>query len=285
MPWRSRSVAASEATVSAQVRLEIAGARAVVTLSQAARMNAMSLHMWRQLRAAFEHIGREPALRCVVVCGEGDHFCAGGDIAQYPAFRFDAQRLRDFHEDTVWGALQAMLACDVPMLARIDGNCMGAGLEIASCCDIRIAGASARFGAPIARLGFPMAPRELDLVLRAAGDSATRELLLEARVLDAARMWQLGFLSRCVPDTELGAVVDQAGQRIAALAPQAARMHKRMLRALAGAAATSDPVGAADASDGRGRVDALTHGAYDYADTAEHREGIGAFLDKRKPRF
>ena len=57
-----------------------------------------------------------------------------------------------------------MLDCDVPLLALIEGNCMGAGLEIASCCDIRIAGASSRFGAPIARLGFPMAPRELDLL-------------------------------------------------------------------------------------------------------------------------
>jgi enoyl-CoA hydratase len=68
--------------------------------------------------------------------------------------------LRAFHEDDVWGGLQAMLDCDVPIVAQIEGNCMGAGVEIASCCDIRIAGATAKFGAPIAKLGFPMAPRE-----------------------------------------------------------------------------------------------------------------------------
>ena len=277
--------------MSAEVRIETDGALAMVTLCQGARFNAMSLAMWRQLRAAFASIAQDPALRCVVVRGAGGHFCAGGDIAEYPAFRFDRQRLRDFHENTVWGALQAMLDCDLPVLAQIDGNCMGAGLEIASCCDIRIAGASARFGAPIARLGFPMAPRELDLVLRAAGASATREVLLEARVLDAQRMLQLGFLSRCVPDGDLADAVEQARQRIVALAPQAARMHKRMLRALLGDAAPG-PQDATDGTDAtardgdrRGRLQALVDQAYDYADTPEHREGISAFLAKRKPQF
>lgn len=273
--------------MSAEVRIEIDGALAVVTLCQSARFNAMSLAMWQQLRTAFERIDREPALRCVVVRGADGHFCAGGDIAEYPAFRFDVHRLRDFHENTVWGALQAVLDCDRPVVAQIDGNCMGAGLEIASCCDIRIASACARFGAPIARLGFPMAPRELDLVLRAAGASATREVLLEARVLDAPRMLQLGFLSRCVPNAELGAAVEQAQQRIVALAPQAARLHKRMLRVLLGAA-PQGPAHADDAACGgdlRDRVQALVADAYDYADTPEHREGITAFLAKRKPQF
>lgn len=149
------------------------GTLAVVTLRDGERFNAMSLAMWGQLRGGFERLSLDTALRCVVVQGADGHFCAGGNIAQYPQFRFDEARLRDFHEGLIWGALHAMLSCDIPMLARIDGNCMGAGLEIASCCDIRIAGRSVRFGAPIARLGFPMAPRELDLVLQAVGGSAT----------------------------------------------------------------------------------------------------------------
>lgn len=269
--------------MSAEVRLEIHGAVATVTLSHPARFNAMSLAMWRQLRDAFDHIRGETALRCVLVRGAGGQFCAGGDIAEYPGFRFDATRLHAFHEDTVWGALQAMLDCDVPLLARIDGNCMGAGLEIASCCDIRIAGASARFGAPIARLGFPMAPRELDLLLRVAGAGVAREFLLEARVLDAQRMLQLGFLSRCVPDAELDSEAAQARQHIVALAPQAARMHKRMLRALTMPAAAAPACGGDGA--GRDRLDTLVASAYDYAATPEHREGVTAFLEKRKPHF
>ena len=120
-----------------------------VTLRHAGRLNAMSRGMWRQLRAMFEDIQQRSDVRCVIVAGEGSAFCAGGDISEYPGFRFDAAALRDFHENDVWGGLNAMLSCDVPVVAQISGACMGAGVEIASCCDVRIAGSSARFGAPI----------------------------------------------------------------------------------------------------------------------------------------
>lgn len=243
--------------------------------------------MWEQLRAVFERVRNEPALRYVLVRGEAGHFCAGGDIAEYPGFRFDSAQLRAFHEETVWGALQAMRDCDMPLLAQIEGNCMGAGLEIASCCDIRIAGDSARFGAPIARLGFPMAPRELDLVLRAVGATAMRAVLLEAMVFDAPRMLQLGFLTRCVADTDLEDAVKKSLQHIVALAPQAARMNKRLLRSLDNGTISGSPVHAVTASgaDRQALLDSLTAQAYDYADTAEHREGIAAFIDRRKPCF
>lgn len=272
---------------SARVRIEVHGAWAVVTLDHPARFNAMSRAMWEQLRAVFEHVRDEPALRCVLVRGDAGHFCAGGDITEYPGFRFDSTQLRAFHEETVWGALQAMRDCDVPLLAQIEGNCMGAGLEIASCCDIRIAADSARFGAPIARLGFPMAPRELDLVLRAVGSTAMRAVLLEAMVFDAPRMLQLGFLTRCVADADLQDAVAQSLQRIVALAPQAARMNKRLLRSLDNGTIAAKS-GSPDVADGPGRqalLDILAASAYDYADTVEHREGITAFIDRRKPCF
>ncbi len=75
-----------------------------------------------------------------------------------------------------------MLDCDVPIVAQIEGACMGAGMEIASCSDLRLAGASAKFGAPIAKLSFPMTPREAALVLRAAGELTAREMLLAGAV-------------------------------------------------------------------------------------------------------
>ena len=167
-----------------------------VVLRNAGRLNAMSRPMWRQLRAVFEGIQHNASARCVLIEGEGEAFCAGGDISEYPAFRFDAALLRDFHENDVWGGLSAMLACDVPIVARIAGACMGAGVEIASCCDIRIAAANARFGAPIAKLGFPMAPREAQLVAGAVGETIARQMLLEAATFNAADLLAQGFLSR-----------------------------------------------------------------------------------------
>ena len=258
------------------------GSVARVTLHHPARFNAMTRQMWRELRHVFSDLARQDGLRCVLVSGEGAHFCAGGDISEYPDFRFNADSLRQFHEGEVWPALQAMLDCDVPLVAQIAGNCMGAGLEIASCCDLRLAAASARFGAPIARLGFPMAPREAALVAREAGALTARELLLEAAVLDAPQMLARGFLSRVLDDHALAAEAEATLQRVVALAPQAARMNKQTLRAL-----MPNPV-LDPASIGSVTINSEADASadpYAYAAGAEHQEGVYAFLAKRPPNF
>lgn len=247
-----------------------------VTLEHTGKFNAMSRAMWRSLQSVFADIQQDTDARCVVVQGAGGHFCAGGDIAEYASFRFAEDSLRDFHENDVWGGLQAMLDCDVPIVAQIDGNCMGAGVEIASCCDIRIASNTARFGAPIAKLGFPMAPREAALVMGALGALTAREMLLSAAVLDAAQMQLRGFLNQVVDAASLGAAVDAHLQRMRTLAPRAARMNKQTIRALA-------PVGCAQAAPDL--IANLLATAYNYADSAEHREGVTAFTEKRPPRF
>ena len=258
--------------MSGTVSLRRDGALAVVTLSHPGRLNAMSRAMWAELRGAFEALRGDGAIRCVIVRGEGAAFCAGGDISEYPSFRFDEARLRAFHEDEVWGALAAMLACELPLVAQIEGACMGAGLEIASCCDIRLAGESATFGAPIAKLGFPMAPREAALVHGAVGDTLARDMLLAAGVHGARRLCEAGFLLRVLPDAQAAPeALAQAG-RIAALAPAAARLNKRTFSVLRRFAAAES-------------FAPLLPEAYDYADTREHREGIAAFIAKRAPVF
>jgi enoyl-CoA hydratase/carnithine racemase len=251
--------------LSGQVQLALQGALAFVTLSHPGKFNAMSRLMWRQLREVFEGLQQRQELRAVVLRGEAGNFCAGGDISEYPGFRFDAASLREFHETEVWGGLSAVLDCDIPVLAQINGNCMGAGMELASCCDLRLAGRSARFGAPIARLGFPMAPREAALVARAAGEVTAREMLLAAAVLDAPTMAQRGFVNRICEDVDLEAEALAAARAMALLAPQAARLNKQTLRHLAVVQVPAD--------------------AYAYADSAEHREGVTAFMEKRQPRF
>ncbi|MDR6855134.1 enoyl-CoA hydratase/isomerase family protein [Variovorax guangxiensis] len=248
------------------VRLEREGAVAFVTLANPGRLNAMSRAMWRALRAVFDgELARDASLRCVIVRGEAGQFCAGGDISEYPSFRFDEALLREFHENEVWAALAAMRACELPLVAQIEGACMGAGLEIASCCDIRLAGESAKFGAPIAKLGFPMAPREAALVRGAVGDALARDMLLAASVHGAQRLYAAGFLLAVLPDAEVASRALAHAARIAELAPKAARANKRTLAAAS--------------------AESLLATAYDYADSPEHREGIAAFLAKRPPVF
>ncbi len=245
------------------------GAVAHVRISHPARFNAMTRAMWRQLPPVFAEIAARPDTRCVVISGDGEHFCAGGDISEYPAFRFDEARLRVFHEEEVWGGLQAILACDALVVASIAGNCMGAGVEMACCCDMRLASSTARFGAPIGKLGFPMAPREAQLVASRLGDGLARGLLLGAQVLPAQRLLDSGFLLELCAAEALPERTDALVQAVCGLGPQAARLNKRTLR---------------DLEAGRPMAEVLV-AAYRYADSAEHREGVLAFLDKRRPLF
>ena len=236
-----------------------------VTLNRADKLNAMTRAMWRDLRSVFLAIQADASVRCVVVRGAGEHFCAGGDIGEYPSFRFDEAALRRFHEEEVWGALSAMLECDVPLLASIRGVCMGAGVEIASTCDLRLSTDAAKFGAPIARLGFPMAPREAELVGRAVGDMTARAMLLAAEVFTPGHMAAQGFLTHVVTAAALDGATDTLARRIAGMAPQAARLNKQTLRALRSGQSIAMP--------------------FAYADSPEHHEGIDAFIAKRPPHF
>ena len=243
-----------------------------VVLDNAGKINAIDIAMWHELRGVFDALQAMPAdvaPRAVIVAGAGGNFASGGDIVEFASFRFDEARLREFHEQIVEPALQAMLACDIPVFAQIDGACIGGGFEMAACCDIRICGEASRFGAPIARLGFPMAPSELALIARVAGPAVLREMLLEARLLDAARALQLGLVHAVIVDAEVGAATLQRARHAAALSPQAARINKRTLRQLAAGGPTT----------------AERHAHFGYAASAEHREGVTAFIEKRPPQF
>jgi enoyl-CoA hydratase/carnithine racemase len=258
-----------------EIRFEHAPGDAVarVTLSHPGKQNAISVAMWRALRERFQALQSLPpeeAPRVVVVAGDGGHFAAGADIEEFPAFRFEQSSLRHYHDAVIAPALHAVLACDIPVVARIEGSCVGGGLEIASCCDLRLAAAGARFGAPIGRLGFPMAPGELQAIARVAAPATLRELLLEGRLLDAETAVQRGLLHRVLPDAAaLDAEVQATIDRIGALAPHAARINKQTLRHLA-----AGTLGEAE-----------RHAHFGYATHPVHREGVEAFLARRTPRF
>jgi enoyl-CoA hydratase/carnithine racemase len=252
------------------VTLTPAGADGIarVCIANPGKLNALTVAMWRQLRMAFAALDHRRT-RVVVVHGEGGTFAAGGDIEEFPGFRFEERRLRAFHEDDVAPALLAICECEIPVLAQIEGACIGGGLEIAACCDLRIAGRGSRFGIPIARLGFPLAPREAEIVARVLPMLLLRELLLEARLLDAAEALARGVVHRVVADDEVAAEAQRSAERVAALSPQALKLNKRTLRLIETGRLTPDS----------------RRSLYAYADTAEHREGLAAFIDKRPARF
>jgi enoyl-CoA hydratase len=243
-----------------------------IVLANPGKLNAIDIAMWRELRRVFEDLQSRPpqdAPRAIVVSGAAGNFASGGDIVEFAGFRFVEARLHDFHEHVVAPALQAMLACDIPLLAQIDGACIGGGFEIAACCDIRICGEACRFGAPIAKLGFPMAPGELAVLARVVSAATLREMLLEARLFDAPRALALGLVHAVVADAEVATHALQRARHVATLSPQAARINKRTLRQIAEGGSTA----------------AQRRAHFDYADSSEHREGVMAFIEKRPPSF
>ncbi len=247
------------------------GGIASVTLFNPERLNAVTAAMWRQLKQTFDSLSADDSLRCVVIRGEGGNFAAGGDIEEFLSLRDTYERALTYHGLWVAGALQSIAACRHPTVALIEGACLGGGLEIAGQCDLRITAASAKFGAPIQKLGFTMADAELRGLIDLAGPATALEILIEGRILSAAEAYVKGIVTRVVGDA---AVADEAyatARRIAAGAPLAARAHKRLVRRIA--------------ADRRPLDENEVRTNFAYLDSEDYREGLAAFLAKRPPRF
>ena len=210
----------------------VEGDIATVTLFNPGKLNAVTAAMWQQLKATMEGLDSRDDLRCVILRGEGPAFAAGGDIEEFGTLRDTLAQAQTYHGDWVAGALRAIVDCRHPTVALVQGPCIGGGLEIAGQCDLRIAGESARFGAPILKLGFTMAHTELTGFLALAGPAVALEILLEGRILTADEAYLKGLVTRVLADADVEAEAYATALRIAAGAPLVARWHKQLVRRL-----------------------------------------------------
>ena len=257
--------------MSTAIELAISDGVATVTLHNPAKLNAVNAAMWRGLSAAMSKVANDASVRCVILRGAGEEaFAAGGDIEEFQRVRTTVEDALHYHEDLVATALNAIRDCAVPTVAAIRGACIGGGLEIAGCCDIRIAGESSRFGAPINRLGFSMYPGEMAGLLALVGPAVVLEILLEGRILPAREALQKGLLSRVVDDEKVFEEATACAARICAGAPLVARWHKQWVRRLT----TGVPLSEEE-----------KRRAFDFLATEDYREGLAAFSEKRTPVF
>lgn len=248
------------------------GRIATLSLSNPEKLNAVTARMWRELKRAMDELSADEVLRCIVIRGAGDKaFAAGGDIEEFAALRDTFDQAQRYHGDWAGGALSAIEQCRHPTIALIQGACLGGGLEIAGQCDLRIAGESARFGAPINRLGFTMAHSELRGLLALAGPAVALEILLEGRIFSAAEAFAKGLLTRVVADDSADQEAYAAARRIEAGAPLVARWHKKLVRRLA--------------SDSRPLSGEEIRENFAYLETEDYREGMAAFRERRPPEF
>jgi enoyl-CoA hydratase/carnithine racemase len=252
------------------VTLSRDGPVATVTLNNPERLNALTKTMWTSLRDTMREVGADRDLRCIVLRGAGGKaFAAGADISEFAAERANRVQARAYGE-LIHESMQAVGLCTHPTVALIEGACIGGGLEIAAMCDMRICGSSSRFGVPIGRLGLTMGYGELQGLLALAGRAVTLEILLEGRLLAADEAYSKGLVNRVVADDDVEREAYATAQRIAAGAPLVARWHKQYVERLTPRADLT----AAEWDEG-----------YACFDTADYREGVEAFLAKRKPHF
>ncbi len=197
-----------------------------LTLALPDKRNAMTAELTAEWAEAVASLDGDRSVRCVVVTGEGKAFCAGGDVswlaAEPDAAPADLRdRMLPFY--TTWLSLRAL---DVPSIAAVNGAAVGAGAALALSCDIRYAGAAAKFTVPFAQLGMAAGMATTFLLPEVVGLAAARELLLTGRVVDAAEMFRLGLASAVYDDDVLVAQALEHAAQVAAGAPVPQRFHK-----------------------------------------------------------
>ena len=243
-----------------------------ITFNQPEKRNAMSLEMWNGLTDILADWEHDDAVRCVVLTGAGDKaFVSGADISQFAANRSNAEAQQEYDKLTSAGR-RTLTEYDKPVIARIQGFCLGGGLGLAMAADIRVASESAQFGIPAAKLGIAYGWDMVRRLVSLVGDAHARMILFTGERFGAAEALRIGLVNQVVPDTDLDATVAKLARTMAGNAPLSLRGMKLIL-----ANAQRDP-----ADRDMAGVSAAVSTCFDSAD---YTEGRTAFMEKRQPRF
>ncbi len=237
-----------------------------------ARHNALSLEMWQGIGDILEAWATDDAVRVVVMRGAGGKaFVSGADISEFEARRANAVQKEEY--DRVSGRANRWLATfEKPMLALIEGYCVGGGLATALAADIRFATPDSRFGIPAAKLGLGYDYPGLARLARLVGPSRARDILFSARLMDAAEATNMGLVNFIAERDAIEAETVAYARTVAANAPLTIKATKAALNAW------EDGANDADLERVRQLVD-------DCFDSEDYQEGRSAFMAKRPPRF
>ena len=213
-------------SVETHVEIRAGGKVGFVAIANEAKLNAMSSPVMTAFVRAIEAFGAEADMRAIVVTGKGGRaFVGGADIAEMAGL--DSARARAFIT-RVHGCCAVVRRSPVPVIARVNGHCYGAGMELAAACDMRVSAASARYGMPEVKLGIPSVV-EAAVLPQLVGWGRTRELLLLGDAYPAEEVARWGFLERVVPDDALDAEIDKVLASILACGPNAIRLQKELI--------------------------------------------------------
>ena len=236
------------------------------------RRNAVSLEMWQAIPALAATLDADPSVRVIGLRGAGDvAFISGADISEFSSTRTGANAAQAY-EDTNAIAFAALARIGKPVVAAIHGFCVGGGMAVALTADLRIAADDAQLAIPAARLGLGYHASGIEALVRLVGPSVAKEVMFSARRFTAGEALARGLVNEVVPKAQLDTRVLELAAQIAENAPLTLHSVKLVIRELAKDAATRDHAGMRDS-------------IHDCFESADYREGVQAFLDKRKPRF
>lgn len=200
---------------------------AYVTINNPTKRNALGMAGKRAIADAFSRLSLDDDLRAVVLTGAGDKsFIAGADLAEMKDLT--VEEAREEHTLTHY-ACDSIRRCPVPVIARINGYCFGAGMELAASCDLRASADHAKFGMPEVRVGLPSG-MEAALLPALVGWGKAAELVLTGDIYDAKDMHQFGFVQKLAAAAELDAAVDRWLESILVSGPRAVRLQKSLMR-------------------------------------------------------
>ncbi len=252
------------------VQIDRAGAVATITLNRPERLNAIDLPTLDALVAALDEVAAAPDVRAVVLAGRGRAFCAGADqgemVRRTPQ---EWERIVDRYLDPI----RRISAMDQPVVAKLHGDAVGGGFGLALCCDYRIAAEGIRFCAPFVKIGLAGCDMSAGYFLpRLVGLGRATDIMMSGRFVATGEAQAIGLVTRVVPAEALDDAVDTLAQRLAAGPPVAMAFTKRAIRR---------------------SLDRGMEPEFDYEifaqvqclQTEDHREGLAAFREKRRPRF
>ena len=243
-----------------------------IIFNNPARHNAVSLEMWQRMETLLAEFAEDPDLRVLVVSGAGGKaFVSGADISKFESERASSDAQRVYNETTT-RAYGTLYDFPKPTIAKIQGYCIGGGVNLAVCCDMRIASDDAKFGIPAARLGLGYGFTGVERLAEIIGVSRAMELFFTARRVPASEAYYMGLVNRVVAAADLDAATAEWTGMIAENAPLTIAAIKAAARQI------GRPAGDRDLA----RVNSLVEACFDSED---YREGRRAFMEKRRPQF
>jgi enoyl-CoA hydratase len=237
-----------------------------------AKRNAVSLEMWQAVERVLDGFAQDDAVRVVVLSGAGGKaFVSGADISRFEDERASAEAVAHYNATTA-RVSQKLFAFPKPTIAQITGSCVGGGVALAVCCDLRVCGESSRFGIPAARLGLGYGFTGLKRLVDVVGPAFAKEMFFTARLFSAAEAAAMGLVNRVVPDDQVESFVADYARTISANAPLTIGAVKAVIGEV-----LKDP-----AARDLARCEELVAACFASQD---YIEGRRAFLEKRQPQF